>query len=153
MRIHTNKLSPVYLIQATDGLAGVYVTYTEHRSRTHDRAFEVYLTGNSPYRTQHRSVWGEREQAATWDEWGVFLSRLFAKDWAARAGSVKRPVYRDSYDYSLVTGYRFVSQTLPKDTHARHAFVFNPVMFYSECKHCSAVHNPHRAHLSPNFRS
>lgn len=137
MRIHSDKLSPVHIIMATDNLPGVYVTYSQHGSRSHERAFEVSLEGNG-YRKNTGQYGASDEYGATWDEWGVFLARLFDIDANMVAGPVKRPVYASGYDYHAKTNDRFADLKLPEDTHKRHNFQsFEPGA--TKCTKCSAI--------------
>jgi hypothetical protein len=115
----------------------------EHGSRTHERAFEVALSG-----TGGRPGFGHGDwQAATWDEWGAFLGALFDADPQARAGgSVKRPVYRDRDHFHFLTGDRFQRRYniagqptyLPEDTHKRHHWKFQWDKGF-DCTKCSAT--------------
>lgn len=137
MRIHSNylKLSDVYA--ATADLPGVYATVSEHGSRSHARAFEVQLTGNGYARNTGTGGADSYETGATWDEWGVFLARLFNLDANALCGSVKYPVYRDGYNFHRQTMDRFESLDLPDDTHKRHTWAYRRPGFWA-CKKCSA---------------
>ena len=73
MRIHTDNLSGRDLAVAA-ATAGAYAFQIEpHGSRKRDHAFEVALTGSSPYRNGRDPDW----KAATWDEWGLFIAALF----------------------------------------------------------------------------
>jgi hypothetical protein len=56
----------------------------EHSSRSHRTAFEVRLTGDG---TQNRRRTQDNEDfAATYDEWGAFISRLYDRDVTAKIG-------------------------------------------------------------------
>jgi hypothetical protein len=96
MRIHTS--ATMADVQMAGAVARVtFTVLTEHRSRSRDRAFEVILSGESRRRQN-----GGSEYAATWDQWGVFLARLFTVDprmhcWA----------YRDAEDFARKTDGRF----------------------------------------------
>lgn len=127
MRIHTDLLTPLDLYTAIDGMDRVRVDYTTHGSRSRDHAFEVRLTGTSPYRTMDK-----QDNAATWDEWGVFMARLFAKD--PRAVMNKETAKA----FYVRTGDRFAHLSMPDDTHPRHTWDFiGPRMF--KCRKCTAV--------------
>jgi hypothetical protein len=81
MKIHTDNLGRADILNAADD-AGVIVTALYARgSRSRDHAFDVYLSGTSPHRTQR----GEGP-AATWDEWGKFLAILFKREPTLKAG-------------------------------------------------------------------
>jgi hypothetical protein len=84
-------------------------------SKSRARAFDLILEGSS----NRRGSWGKPGgpadyQAATWDEWGIFLGELFDRDPAARC------TYYNSRDhYRWVTGGRFDALT-PAAQHANH---------------------------------
>jgi hypothetical protein len=149
MRIHTSLTYQQmrYDVAPASG-APVYVEILEeHGSRTHDRAFEVMLSGSSTSRSQNGEYF-----AATWDEWGAFFAALYDADPKARCGgSAKRPVYRDAEHYHFVTGGRFwqnedTGSFLPVDTHPRHHWEYRDVWGEGEgaseagfrCTKCSA---------------
>lgn len=131
MRIHSNALTSLDIYRATDALDGVYVQVTPVGSRSHDGAFEVRLTGTSTRRTMDG-----RDQAATWDEWGVFIAAVYEVDPVAVFGSVKAPNYRDSNHFHAVTRYRFDADGLPSDTHQQHRWEYGGVV--QQCSKCSA---------------
>lgn len=135
MRIHSDHLTLSDIMDAViDGLPGVYISVSEHGSRTHKRAFEIALKGNSPSLNMANTG-----QAATWDEWGVVIARIFDRDAEAVFGSVKRPIYRSGGDFHFRTGYRFEDLEMPEDTHPRHTWDW--VNGHSECRKCTAVQN------------
>lgn len=132
MRIHSDILTAHQIYQAVHNLPGVNVTVTEHGSRSRTQAFEVSLTGTSPYRTMS----GE-DQAATWDEWGVFFSQIFDADPNALAGSQKYATYDGEDDFHYKTADRFYNREIPSDTHPRHKWEYMaPRRFV--CNKCSA---------------
>lgn len=79
---------------------------TEHGSRTHDRALEVQLSGDSSRCPAAMDDWSDK--AATWDQWGLFLSALFEVDPAARVGGAKSPIYIDRDHFHWSTGGRYL---------------------------------------------
>lgn len=143
MRIHTNLTyrQMVEIVQVSD--APIYTeVLRQHGSRTHERAFEVMLSGSSTTRSQN----GGEFFTATWDEWGAFLGALYDADPKARCGgSAERPVYRDADHYRFATGGRFQvrwdtaerSHYVPLDTHPRHHWQYAPAGFW--CSKCSAT--------------
>ena len=133
MRIHSNALDINDIYQATNGLPGVHVEVMPKGSRSHATAFEVRLTGNSTRRTMDG-----RDQAATWDEWGVFIAGVYEVDPAAVFGSVKTPNYRDSNHFHAVTRYRFDANELPSDTHQQHRWEYDLATGINQCSKCSA---------------
>lgn len=97
MRIHSDSISELEVRKAAR-IAGVnFTSLSLHGSRRRDHAFNVILTGSSP-----RNQNGGPDKAATWDEWGVFLSRLFALDPA-----MFTPYYGSEDEFHWVTNGRF----------------------------------------------
>lgn len=136
MRIHTDSLISTRVIDAARGLP-IRLTLTEHQSRTHARAFEISLSG-----TSNRPNTSGRESAATWDEWGMFLARLFSLDPMMRAGgSAARPIYADAYDFHRKTCDRFVNLT-PADQHKTHRWQYNRETGTAMCRTCEAEVRP-----------
>lgn len=137
MRIHTDLLSYGDVLDAAEGLPGVYVDATPHGSRTRQGAFEIRLEGNGYPRNTGKYGADRHETCATWDEWGVVLGRLFDKDPDMLCGSAKHPVYDGKDDFDAQTDHRFAWGLLPKDTHKRHTWDFVTVGVFG-CKKCSA---------------
>lgn len=84
------------------------VELTEHRSQTHPRAFEVKFSGDST-RGPNSGQYGMDNygKAATWDQWGLFLSALYEVDTAARVGGAKLPIYADAEHFHWTTANRY----------------------------------------------
>lgn len=131
MRIHSNTLTSLDIYRAADALPGVYVQVETRGSRSHSGAFEVRLEG-----TSSRLTMDKQGQAATWDEWGVFIAAIYEVDPVAVFGSVKTPNYRDSAHFHAVTRYRFDADALPSDTHQQHKWDY--VGGVNQCTKCSA---------------
>ena len=114
MRIHSDTLTHQDMIEAarTAGRYTVRVSFTEHGSRSRSRAFNVTLSGTG---SRHRQWVRDGDtlppNAATWDEWGMFLAELFRRDPNAIAGS-----YESGEHFRWVTGARFDTLT-PADQH------------------------------------
>ncbi len=134
MRIHSNTLHPSDFYKVVRDLPGVHVDVTKHGSRSHNVAYEVRVTGTSSRRTMAGD-----DQAATWDEWGVFFARIFNLDVHALAGSAKHPAYDGSKDFHRQTGHRFAALVIPADTHQQHRWNHNGVTL--ACTKCSATLN------------
>lgn len=158
MRIHTNTPTDFGNIMVAANMARAHVTVTGHGSRTHAHAFEIALTGES-----NRNNQSNTGKAATWDQWGVFLSVLFDRDSEMVVGSVKRPVYANRYDFDRKTNGRFAphgttmegdrftkgefgrdeANYWPQDAHGDHKFEFVGVDFDNaiihRCTKCSAA--------------
>lgn len=138
MRIHSNTLTAADIYVATHDLPGVHVEVTEHGSRSHTRAYEISLSGTSN-RRKNPGTYGYREvdHAATWDEWGVVIARIFDRDPHAVFGTVKHPTYADSGDFDYQTAGRFDSLQMPFDTHQDHRWEFVS-LGHLTCKKCTA---------------
>lgn len=112
MRLHTNELHHTDIHRAVGNIPGscVGAEIMDHGSHTHRRAFEVSLSGWGDRHTRLKNT-GQRgasdEFAATWDDWGWFLSYLYDIDPQAIWGAVKRPVYADASRFHLLTWDRF----------------------------------------------
>ncbi len=124
MRIHTNTIAdPAVIRQALAQQKGLgriashvtFKTLTEHRSASHNYAYEIQLeaaerdngrrAGNSgSYGAMRPSVDG---YAATFDEWGWLLGALYASDPHMCVGTVKHPVYADRVDFDHKTGLTY----------------------------------------------
>lgn len=103
MRIHLN-LGPSIAratIYSAAANAGVYLErYERHGSRTHTCAVEVILSGDSPHRINSPEF--GHENAASWDQWGIFLAVIYAADPSARSWA-----YSSDEDFHRQTGGRF----------------------------------------------
>jgi hypothetical protein len=95
MRIHSDILTGNELRTNLYGL-GCYLECSSHGSRKRARAFEVHLSHDrddvhryacnpgTSYPSREREPIGE--VAATWDDWGVWIDRLFDLDQKAIIG-------------------------------------------------------------------
>lgn len=127
MRLHTNTLTERDIYEAVADMDNVFVQVTRHGSRQRDHAFEVYLTGNSPHRPNR--AFDSDEHAATWDEWGLFLARLFRID-----PTMTSRYYADEAEFNYRTGWRFTDEhTLVMHRKHKWEFVGMPGENYCEC--------------------
>ena len=126
MRIHTDTLSILDIRKACEGLPIYTEVLTSHGSRKRAHAFEVQLSGTSNHRAQSGD-WN----AATWDEWGAFLGRLFNAD-----PEVITSYYRSAEVFHNMTCNRFRDGGLPSDTHSQHKWVYD----FENAKPFSGVH-------------
>lgn len=94
MKIHTDKLTysdihqavptGCYLVEVHSERAGGYFTIVPEPSRSHDHGYLVRMSGS------HRSNMQRLpDKAATYDEWGIFIARLFMIDPNAKIGNYK----------------------------------------------------------------
>lgn len=87
MKIHSDTLTINDLHRATSPGSFWICDYQRESSRSRAEGWKVYLTGSSPYAQNSH---GKRSgNAATYDEWGVFLARLYALDTRMIAGPYK----------------------------------------------------------------
>jgi hypothetical protein len=141
MIIHTS--ADAHTVHTAAKLARVnFDRMAERGSRTHDRAFDVTLTGESARLPNGgrsgRYVFGQANvHAATWDQWGVFIGAIFDVDPDARMS-----YYSNAADFHEQTSWRF-EDGWPTDAHGDHRWDF-VAPFTFGCKRCSAVerHKP-----------
>lgn len=116
MRIHTRLTAPQMATTLHDMPGVAFYRLSEHGSRTHTRAFEVILSGTSNHRGFHNDY-----TSATWDEWGIFLGRVFRADPHAKAGDV----YANRRDFLRKTGKRYTNTFTSEQQHRRHRWEWN----------------------------
>src|SRR6476469_3650019 len=119
MRIHTNSITRGRMaecIYVNDKLEDVYFGRLDDKgSRIRDHAFDVKLEaweGSDINGTKRRRVnsgfaGAGTYIAATWDEWGFFLARVFELDPEALCGSKSYPVYDGADDFHAKTDNKF----------------------------------------------
>lgn len=103
MRLHTSLTETELYCAMIDVGTDVYLDYTRHGSRSHERAFEVSLTGFGARHTRAKNTgtvgaFGYGERAATWSDWGRFIAGVFERD-----PSAKCAYYADAADYHAKT--------------------------------------------------
>lgn len=76
MKIYSDILTREDIYSAVRGTGAWIHSCSQHRSRSHQRSFTVYLEGNSVYARNAPSG----GQSATWDEHGLWMDALFAID-------------------------------------------------------------------------
>lgn len=134
MRIHTNLCRGMIDIAAK--AAGVnFERCTLHGSRSRDHAFDVILSGNSGRRANFGGDW----EAASWDQWGIFLGFIFENDPDAVCWA-----YKDADDFHWQTGDRFRTLLNAKDATRFHKWglgEYDGRSSTSRCKHdgCTAI--------------
>lgn len=75
MKIYSDVLNTADLYEACTGVCGIAEIMTIKKPRKRSKGWQVYLTGSSPYRSQATDF-----NAATWDEHGIWMRRLFHLD-------------------------------------------------------------------------
>lgn len=154
MKIHSDVITVDAIVESViHGLRGVNADVQKYGSRSHRFAYNVSLTGNGANATQWQGA-QNGDKAATWDEWGVVIGRLYLRDPLAVWGTVKAPIYASAEHFHWVTGARFSPSEdywgwgsyvlLPHDTHKRHSWepqgtCVTGAYHVSECKKCSAL--------------
>lgn len=148
MRIHSDSLTNRDLIDAANIARVEFDRWLDKGSRTRDHAFDVTLFGESRRRPNDRGrSSGTDKYAATWDQWGVFLSVLYDRD-----NEMVVPYYDSMADFHYKTDHRFEKRTeyftpggsgvvvwWPADAHGDHNFQWSGVPGASKCTKCSAV--------------
>lgn len=134
MRIHTDTLTTGDFYDAARK-AGVTIDRNSmHGSRSRVRAFDFILSGSS----NRRQNFGGDGQAATWDEWGVFLSWLFAVD-----PSATTQPYDGLAEFERKTFSRFSEGDVPVDMPVHHGKnhrweYISPFVFQCKNTNCHA---------------
>lgn len=134
MKFHTNlTLDQMRSVQLPRGVSWYRLEQQGSRSRT--RKFDMILTGGSNYGGQFGA---QDYAAATWDEWGVVLGRLFELDPSARVPGV----YEGFYDFHELTMERYYPSDLPDVLCKRHKWTIGQIR-YQECSKCGAGRSWH----------
>lgn len=130
MRIHTDTLTELDVMRAATTARVTLDRFVRKGSKSRDHAFDLTLQGES---RRHQN--GGDGKAATWDQWGVFLSALFAAD---ENLTIPR-AYRDVEQFDFRTMHRFDAPgVFPADYHGDHRFEFAGVPYMQSCKKCTA---------------
>lgn len=118
MRIHHDTLTADDITAAAEHAGVTIVRSTAHRSATRRGAFDVVIAGSGRQGGQYGAL---KHKSASWDEYGMFLEYLFARD--ARV-TVPR-VYADHDAFTFTTGGRFAALT-PDGAHHYHKWTHEP---------------------------
>lgn len=102
MRIHSDTLIRGDFFDACRSLECYVDDFSQHGSRSRANGFKVYLGGSSKRLAAHWTEGYGYATAATYDEWGWFLSHLFDVDSDMIAGP-----YRSYEDFHVKTEHRF----------------------------------------------
>jgi hypothetical protein len=129
MKIHTDRITREDMYRVLPNGVSFY-RLNDCGSRSRDHAFDFILEGTSG----RMMNFGNNGQAATWDEWGIFLARLFAIDPNAHTG---KHGYKDYADFHWQTGHRY-RHLKEEDQHKNHKWKYNGIPFENTCK-CGAV--------------
>jgi len=112
MRIHSDSIDSLEIRKAARLAGADFTRFSLHGSRSRAQAFDVILTGHSNRRQN-----GGEDEAASWDQWGIFLGHLYRLD-----PNLKTPYYVDAEHFVWVTGGRFTPEFTPADCHVNHKF-------------------------------
>lgn len=135
MRIYTNEIAEKEIMDAAQ-YARVSIERLRVRgSRKWERSFDVILSGSGARRSQYAS---HAFPSATWDEWGMFLARLFDREPGIKAGP-----YRDRDHFRWSTGARY-DDLLPAEQHKVHRWQYDGecvtgAYIVHSCKGCPAI--------------
>lgn len=103
MKVHSDTLSPLIMHHAAVETGVTLEKCVEKGSRKRKRGFEFSLSGSSNRRPNSgRNGADDDRFAATWDEWGMFLNRLFEAD-----PNATMTYYEDQDDFRWQTDRRF----------------------------------------------
>lgn len=108
MKIHLNHPTPEFVLTQARKTSGVWHERLVRKgSRTHDVAYDVILSGESGRYTNQRWVNGDGVEAATWDQWGIYLAVIFEADPEAKCVGGGGGGYANAEDFHRKTGGRF----------------------------------------------
>lgn len=143
MNIHSNAVD-YFEIKRAASAAGCSVEVEEFQSRSASNGFRVYLSGSSPHLQNRYNAHGYRDQAATWDEWGMFFAALYLIDPSMIVGSSrKKAIYSGTRDFSFKTEYRFTSIRPADMVHKTHQWVMNE-SGWTEIRHPEGIYSTER---------
>lgn len=143
MRLHSNIITSdtIHAMLAVEKAAGrihhaVHADVSEHGSRSRARGIELALicyeyepnTGRRRPAGYSRN-WNSGTWAATYDEWGWLLSRLYEIDPDLICGSVKHPNYADVDDFDRKTGFTYAPLTMLQLDYGDTVYVYDEAPF------------------------
>lgn len=102
MKIHSHIITEIDIENSAKRSGVKLARFGQAGSRSHARAFDVILTGSA----RHKVMNNPHIIAATYDEWGWFISRLYDIDCAAKIGP-----YNDSADFATKTDWQYDTRT------------------------------------------
>lgn len=129
MRIHGSHIMTGDIYAAAEVARVTLDRNTMHNSRIRGQAFDITLQGES---RRHQN--GGDGNAATWDQWGVFLNYLFERDTTL---TIPR-VYENANDFFYKTDGRF-EEGWPEDAHGDHTFRYAGTPYTQACNKCTAM--------------
>lgn len=133
MKLYANEITEKEIMDAALQAGASVEKMIVRRGRRFARTFDVILSGSGPRRSQWRE---QSVPAATWDEWGIFMARLFDHEPTMRIGP-----YRDRDHFRWSTGDRY-DDLDPADQH-NHRWTLDyhtPRVEQGQfCKGCDAV--------------
>lgn len=138
MKIHSDILTSADIYRATADLTGVYAEAVTKGSRSRKNGVEFSLTGTSHRRPNTGQRGAGDDYAATWDEWGIVLGRLFEAD-----PNMTCTYYTDRDDFNFKTGSRFLTLTHAQQC-KNHKFEYQGTAatgayHFAVCSKCEAI--------------
>lgn len=132
MKIHSDVLTRESVRRFAHAATGLYPDMVERGSRKRAGAFDVKLRGGTNRLRNDDSG----EYAATWDQWGDFLARVFELD-----PNADTDVYHVAEHFHWVTGDRYAA---PFDHCDQHRWEWKGLAAtgsysVSECRKCGAI--------------
>lgn len=115
MRIHSDSLEALDIRKAGRLAAVTFTRLDLYGSRSREAAFDVILSGDSG----RRQNFGGPDEAASWDQWGIFLGHLFRLD-----PTLVTPYYGSADEFVWRTGNRFTPDFTPGNCHRAHSWGF-----------------------------
>lgn len=145
MRIHSDKLSAMHIIQAVQRLdnGSRVAEITRHGSRLRANSFDVFLTGHGMTGGQWGNTSGEK--TASWDEWGEALAALYEID-----PELTLKPYPTREDFERITDGRFPLGAEPAHHNHRWQYAYSDRYGrYFSCNDSKAIDCSASMTLSP----
>jgi len=114
MKIHSDSIESLDIRKAARFAAVGFTRFDLAGSRSREQAFDILLTGDSGRRQN-----GGQDEAASWDQWGIFLGHLYRLD-----PNLKTPYYGSDEHFVWATGGRFTPDFTAVDCHRQHKWGF-----------------------------
>lgn len=137
MKIHFNTLTSSDFYAAAHKAGVEFEKFSDKGSRSHKASVDIILSGNSGRFMNSGRYGADNVYSATWDQWGVFLAELFAKDSSVQAGVV----YFNAEHFHWATGGRYGSN-FPEHKNHKWSYegeVVTGAYIIHRCTKCSAI--------------
>jgi hypothetical protein len=134
MRFHTSELTPLFIRKAATQAGVTFTRFEKRGSRSRDDAYDIILSGSSGRRQN-----GGEDEAASWDQWGIFLNALYIVDPDMIAGQN----YECADHFHWVTGDRYHELTLAQQCRSHDwnydGSVATGAYMVHSCSKCGAI--------------